>query len=90
MQLFTRLAELRVAHEEQRVYKFVFEVTDCTCPVLSMENVLSSRDCRDDTKHRGNPNCARAGDLTRNSQDSECGKDPHQIRRSGPVEKSSM
>ena len=35
------LVELRVAHEEQRVYKFEFEVTDCTCPVLSMENTFS-------------------------------------------------
>ena len=50
------------------------------------EHVLGSRDCRDDTEHRGNPNCARAGDLTRNSRGSGCGKDPHQIHRSGPAE----
>ena len=69
MKLFTRLAELQVAHEERRVCKFVFEVTDYTCPVLSMDNTFSvPRDCRDDTEHRGSPNCARAGDLTGNSR----------------------
>ena len=39
---------------------------------------------------RGNPNCARADDLTGNSRASGCGNDPHQIHRSGPVEKSFM
>ena len=37
----TRLAELRVAHEGQDVYMVQFEVTDYTCPVLSMENTFS-------------------------------------------------
>ena len=41
MQLFARLAELRVAPEEQHVYKIEFEVTDYTCPVLSLENTFS-------------------------------------------------
>ena len=39
--LFTLLAELRVAPEEQHVYKFESEVADYTCPVLSMENTFS-------------------------------------------------
>ena len=54
------------------------------------EHVLSSCDCRDDTEHRGNPNCARAGDLKGNSRGSGSGKNPHLIRRSGIVEKSFM
>ena len=49
------------------------------------EHVLSSRDCPNDTEHRGDPNCARAGDLTGNSRGSGSGKDPHQIDWSGPV-----
>ena len=41
VQLFTRLAELRVAPELQHVYKFEFEVTDCTCQVLSLKSTFS-------------------------------------------------
>ena len=37
-----------------------------------------SCDCQDDTEHRGNPNCARADDLTGNSRGSGCGHVPHQ------------
>ena len=37
-----------------------------------------SCDCQDDTEHRGNPNCARADDLTGNFRDSGCGNAPHQ------------
>ena len=33
-------------------------------------HVHSPRDCRDDTEHRGNPNCAGADDLTGNSRGS--------------------
>ena len=44
------------------------------------EHVLSSFECRDDTEHRENPNCARA-DLTGNSRGSSSGKNPHRIRR---------
>ena len=51
-------------------------------------HVLSSRDCRDGTERRGNPNCARDGHLTRNFRGSGGGKDPHLIPRSGLVEKS--
>ena len=40
VKLFTRLAELQVAHEERHVYKFDLEVTDYTCPVLLMENTF--------------------------------------------------
>ena len=40
-QLFTRVAELRVAPEIQHVYKFEFEVTDYTCPVLSLKSTFS-------------------------------------------------
>ena len=54
------------------------------------EHVLSSCDCRDDTEHFGNPNCARADDLTGNSRGSGSSKNPHLIRRSGPVEESFM
>ena len=39
---------------------------------------------------RGNPTCARADDLIGNSRASGCGNAPHQIHRSGPVEKSFM
>ena len=42
MQLFTRLAELQLAHEEQHVKRIEFEVTDNVCPVLSMENTVSA------------------------------------------------
>ena len=41
MQLFTRLAELRVAHEEQHVYKFECEVTGYTRPFFVDENTFS-------------------------------------------------
>ena len=54
------------------------------------EHVPKSRGCREDTEKSGNPNCARTGDLKRNSKGSGSGKDPHLIHRSGPVEKSSM
>ena len=54
------------------------------------EHVVSSRDCRDDTEHRGNPNCARAAVLTGNSRGSGGGRDPHLIHRPGPVVKSVM
>ena len=54
MQLFTRLAEFRVANEEQRVYKFECEVTGYTRPVfVDAEHVLSPCVCRDDAEHRG-------------------------------------
>ena len=40
-QLFTCLAELRVAPEQRHVCKFESEVTDYTCPSLSLENTFS-------------------------------------------------
>ena len=54
------------------------------------EHVLSSCDCRDDTEHRGNPNCARADDLAGNSRGSGSGKNAHPSRGSEPVVKSVM
>ena len=51
MQHFTRLAELRVAHEEQHFYNFEFELSDCTCSVLSIKNTFSVRVPVETTKH---------------------------------------
>ena len=41
MQLFSRLAELRIVHEEQHLYKFECEVTGYTRPVFVDENTFS-------------------------------------------------
>ena len=54
------------------------------------EHVLRSCECRDNTEQFGNPNFARADELTGNCRGSGGGKNPHPIRRSGPVEKSFM
>ena len=56
-----------------------FAVGDQRC-AETRENSAAwlSCDCQDDTEHRGNPNCARADDLTGNSQGSGCGNVPHQ------------
>ena len=68
-----------------------FEVIDDTCPVLSMENTFSVHVTAETTQNIVEiPNCARSGDLTGISRGSGTGKDPHLIRRSGPVEKSFM
>ena len=65
-QLSTRPAELRVPPVDQHVYKFECEVRLHVPSFVVGEHVLNSRDCRDGTEHRGNPNCTRSDDLTRN------------------------
>ena len=80
------IPELKTSHTHLRVCADAVHV-----PSLLVENTFFSPcDCRDGTEHRGNPNCARADDLTRNSHGSGSGKNPHLIRKSRPVEKSFM
>ena len=55
-------------------------------PSLPVENTFSVHAIVETTEHLGNPNCARAERVDRNSPGPGCGKNPHLVRRSGLVE----